>query len=215
LDTTFKLKDLECLDRLEGKDYLAAVISYGAAPTIKGRKPSSLIAFSTRRKNLFALWHCFKQEICPEFNLEYFELKDGAEIAIVLFYRRKMLERYLGNSRNLEFLNSVGYQEAVSWEEKLQLLKSRFAFTCPHEVGIFLGFPVDDVKGFIENKGKNYLLSRYWKVYRNRERAEHLFRIYDDAAFDAASAVIMGQRDRYLVPQKPAICAGYSSQQQH
>ncbi|MFX4261757.1 DUF3793 family protein [Pelotomaculum propionicicum] len=190
MDASLKLKYLECLNRMQGKDYLAAIISFGAAPTIKGRKPSSLIAFSGRRKNLFALWHCYKQEICLEFNLEYCELKDGAEIAIVLFYRRKMLERYLGNSRNLDFLNSLGYQEAVTLDEKLQLLKSRFALTCTHEVGIFLGFPVEDVKGFIENKGKNYLLSRYWKVYRNRERAELLFRIYDEATLDAASAVI-------------------------
>lgn len=190
MDTAFQFKYLECLNRLRGKDYLAAIVSFGAAPTIKGKKPSSLLAFSMQRKNLFTLWHCYKHEICPEFNLEYFELKDGAEITIVLFYRRKMLEKCLAISNNLDFLNSLGYQEAVTLEEKLQLLKSRFAFTCTHEVGIFLGFPVEDVKGFIENKGKNYLLSRYWKVYRNQERAELLFRIYDEARIDVASAVI-------------------------
>jgi hypothetical protein len=101
-----------------------------------------------------------------------------------------MLEKYLTNKNNIVFLNSLGYQEAVSLEEKLSLLKSRFAFACPHEVGIFLGFPVEDVKGFIDNKGKNYLLARYWKVYLNRQRAELLFKIYDQARVDAARAVI-------------------------
>lgn len=195
MDTALKFKYLECLNRLQGKDYLEAIISFGAAPTIKSKKPSSLLAFSTQRKNLFTLWHCYKHEICPEFKLEYFELKDGAEITIVLFYRRKMLEKCLANSHNLDFLDSLGYQEAVTLEEKLQLLKSRFTFTCTHEVGIFLGFPVEDVKGFMENKGKNYLLSRYWKVYRNRERAELFFRIYDEARIDAASAVIRYSED--------------------
>lgn len=189
LDTALKFKYLECLNKLQGKDYLAATISFGAAPTIKGKKPSSLLVFSTR-KNLFTLWHSYKLEICPEFNLEYFELKDGTETAIVLLYKRKMLEKYLAASVNLDFLNSLGYQEALTLDEKLQLLKSRFMFTCAHEVGIFLGFPVEDVEGFIENKGKNYLLSRYWKVYRNRERAELLFRIYDEARTDVAGAVI-------------------------
>ncbi len=190
LDTALKFKYLECLNRLQGKDYIAAVISFGAAPTIKGKKPSSLLAFSARRKNIFTLWHYYKEDICREFDLEYCELKNCAEISTVLFYRRKMLEKYLTNKNNIIFLNSLGYQEAVSLEEKLSLLKSRFAFACPHEVGIFLGFPVEDVKGFIDNKGKNYLLARYWKVYLNRQRAELLFKIYDQARVDAASAVI-------------------------
>jgi len=190
VDRDQKFKYLECLNRLQGKDYLAATISFGAAPTIKGKKPSSLLTFTMTRKNLLALWHYYKQDLCRELNLEYFELKDRGESVSVLFYRRKMLERHVANKHNLAFLNSVGYQEAVTLDEKLQLLKSRFASTCAHEVGIFLGIPVEDVEGFMEHKGKHYLLSRYWKVYRNRERAELLFGIYDEARSNIARAVV-------------------------
>lgn len=190
MDTALKFKYLDCLNRIQGKDYLASIVSFGAAPTIKSNKPSSLLAFSTQRKNSFTLWHCYKRDICPEFDLEYFELKDGLNNVLVLFYRRKILEKHLAEAHNLDYLNSLGYQKAVALDEKLSLLKSRFAFTCPHEVGIFLGFPVEDVKGFIENKGKKYLLSRYWKVYRNRERAELLFKVYDEARIEAAGAII-------------------------
>ena len=35
----------------------------------------------------------------------------------------------------------------------------------PHEIGVFLGYPLDDVKGFIKNEGKKYLMIGYWKVY--------------------------------------------------
>ncbi len=197
MDTAFRFKYLECLNRLQGRDYLAATISFGAAPTIKGKKPSALLNFSVRRKNLFTLWHCYKQELCRELNLEYFELKDGAESSTVLFYRRKMLEKYLDNRRNQEYLNSLGYQNAVTLEQKLQLLKRRFTSTCTHEVGIFLGIPVEDVEGFMENKGKHYLLSRYWKVYRNQERAELLFKIYDEARINAATAVVRFSEEYY------------------
>jgi len=200
VDRAQKFKYLECLNRLQGKDFLAATISFGAAPTIKGKKPSSLLTFTMWRKNLFTLWHCYKKELCRELNLEYFELKDGGEIVPVLFYRREMLERHVANKRNQAFLNSVGYQEAVTLDEKLQLLKNRFASTCTHEVGIFLGIPVEDVEGFMEHKGKQYLLSRYWKVYRNRERAELLFRIYDEARSNIASAVVSFSEE-YSAPQ--------------
>ncbi|NQS76038.1 MAG: DUF3793 family protein [Peptococcaceae bacterium] len=190
LDTALKIRYLKCLNRLQGKDLLAAVVFFGAASTIRGKKPSTLLAFSRRRKNVFSLWHCYKQEICKKFNLDYYELKNTAETVTVLFYKQKILERVLNKKNNLCFLNSLGYQDAVNLEAKLGLLKNKFASTCPHEVGIFLGFPVEDVIGFIMNKGKNYLLAGHWKVYLNRERAEMLFEIYDQARIEAAGVVI-------------------------
>ena len=48
----------------------------------------------------------------------------------------------------------------------------------PHEMGIFLGYPLGDVKGFIEHHGRNCLCSGYWKVYENEEKACETFRLY-------------------------------------
>lgn len=48
----------------------------------------------------------------------------------------------------------------------------------PHEIGIFLGYPVDDVLGFIENEGANYLFCGFWKVYSNPEGAQKAFDDY-------------------------------------
>lgn len=35
----------------------------------------------------------------------------------------------------------------------------------PHEIGVFLGYPVEDVVGFIENAGQNCKCCGCWKVY--------------------------------------------------
>ena len=35
----------------------------------------------------------------------------------------------------------------------------------PHEIGLLLGYPPEDVIGFIENRGQNPLYIGYWKVY--------------------------------------------------
>lgn len=40
----------------------------------------------------------------------------------------------------------------------------------PHEIGIFLGYPLDDVIGFIEHKP--YYLVGDWKVYQNVNEAK-------------------------------------------
>ena len=50
----------------------------------------------------------------------------------------------------------------------------------PHEIGIFLGYPVEDVKSFIQNHGENYILSGVWKVYHDKETAERTFRLYSE-----------------------------------
>jgi len=49
----------------------------------------------------------------------------------------------------------------------------------PHEIGAFLGYPVEDIRGFISNSGKNCLLCGYWKVYANAEKAQRTFNKYD------------------------------------
>ena len=51
----------------------------------------------------------------------------------------------------------------------------------PHEMGLLLGYPVEDVEGFIENKGHNYLYSGYWKVYGHVEEKKALFNRYEEA----------------------------------
>ena len=45
----------------------------------------------------------------------------------------------------------------------------------PHEIGLFLGYPIEDVVGFIRYSGRGCKLSGYWKVYGDAEAASRLF----------------------------------------
>jgi hypothetical protein len=49
----------------------------------------------------------------------------------------------------------------------------------PHEIGLFLGYPLEDVVGFIENSGQNCICTGCWKVYHNEDEARKLFERYD------------------------------------
>lgn len=40
---------------------------------------------------------------------------------------------------------------------------------------LFLGYPPEDVRGFIENETRNYKFTGYWKVYGDEERSRALF----------------------------------------
>ena len=48
----------------------------------------------------------------------------------------------------------------------------------PHEVGLFLSYPPQDVLGFIENRAVNYKCAGLWKVYGDVEQAQRLFARY-------------------------------------
>ena len=48
----------------------------------------------------------------------------------------------------------------------------------PHEIGVFLDYPLSDVIAFIENKGMHFRQVGYWKVYSNEAEALRIFALY-------------------------------------
>ena len=48
----------------------------------------------------------------------------------------------------------------------------------PHEIGLFLSYPPEDVRGFIENRAQNFKRAGLWKVYGDVEQAQRLFARY-------------------------------------
>lgn len=190
MDNDLKLQFIEHLSRLEGKEYLSSVIAYKAAPTIKNYKPASLFVFNHGRKDHLSLWHRYEADICGDFKLQSFTLKERDESIVILLYRPKILERFVNNEPCQNFLGQFGYASAKTLEEKLLILKNRFNKSLPHEIGIFLGIPLADVEGFIKYKGKGSLLCREWKVYKNPQRAAIIFDKYDRARRNVVISVI-------------------------
>ncbi|MCM1236025.1 MAG: DUF3793 family protein [Ruminococcus flavefaciens] len=51
----------------------------------------------------------------------------------------------------------------------------------PHEMGLLLGYPAEDVDGFMRHKGKDFLCTGYWKVYEDRDRKLKTFEDFENA----------------------------------
>ena len=49
----------------------------------------------------------------------------------------------------------------------------------PHEIGLFLGYPPEDVRGFIDNHARNCKYLGFWKVYGDVEKAKKIFAKYE------------------------------------
>lgn len=99
--------------------------------------------------------------------------------ALIYVYRSKLLINDFKNKNIIHFLKSYGY-EGTNIEDYICYLKYRFELlnSTPHEVGVFLGYPLNDVKCFIKFKGKNFKLCGCWKAYDNIENCSKKFRDY-------------------------------------
>lgn len=160
------------------------------APVLKGIKVSNLISAKagTWKRIRRYLQGC--RVICVL-------LYADAEKEVLFLYRYEMLERHLKNPQVREFLRRQGYEKLDVASVLLGLRRryQRYAganMEFPHELGVLLEYPVEDVEGFIANQGRNSLMAKYWKVYHNQERARQIFRLYDEAKERAMEEIIRG-----------------------
>lgn len=152
-------------------------------------KHCSATLASIKMANLFNICFTNVQELEEQINywnhcmykkgikLFVLRIKDGK--ALIYVYRKSNLERCLQNPSIQNFLKKYGYENGGT-EVVLNHLKERMIQngTFPHEVGVFLDYPLKDVEGFIENQGKNFKLSGMWKVYENEVETAKLFQRY-------------------------------------
>ena len=165
-----------------GKKYFEQILGLHAAPTLVGMKVASLLSF---RRSSFDDFDALLASYAPCFRckgISTFRVVEGTEYVLLLFYREDALKRVMARPEVETVLKKFGYIESESLEERLQHLRARMTLrkTFPHEIGLFLGYPVEDVKGFIENKGHGFRYSGYWKVYANETATRALFDRYTD-----------------------------------
>ena len=99
--------------------------------------------------------------------------------SLVYVYRPSKLRQRLCEPETAAYLRTLGYDPSDA-EACLSFLASRIVCSdFPHEIGIFLGYPTEDVEGFIAHKGEHYKLCGSWKVYGDPERAQRSFRNYE------------------------------------
>lgn len=180
-------------------DYLISTIMCSAAPTLAREKVSSLLNFSNNNRNLQNTWKKYRKYIKEMLNVSFVEIKNNEKNTVVFFYSREYLVRILKDKRNMNFLTRFGYSEEMSIEKCISHLKTRFKNTCPHEIGIFLGYPVEDVECFINCPNEKCMMVGYWKVYNNVEEAKCIFNRYDEIKGNVIRMMVEGIKPMEIV----------------
>ena len=171
------------MSELERKNF-ERTLAVHSAPALLGIKCANLFSAAVREDDM----HDYRQEFESRSGLQMRVLCQCRDRRLLYVYHKMLLEMQLSQPAVLRFLEQYGYRNGMTVPEMLSHLAGRMQ--CggfPHEIGIFLGYPLADVQGFIANRGRNCLLCGCWKVYSDPESARRTFANYDrcrDILFD-------------------------------
>ena len=101
--------------------------------------------------------------------------------ALLYLFRPDSLQRDMKNRAAREILDAAGYS-GLRYQQCIRRLICRIGAgkEFPHEIGLFLSYPPEDVRGFIEHKGRGFLCCGLWKVYSDADTSMTLFKRYAD-----------------------------------
>lgn len=162
-----------------GYNEFEKILAFHSSPAMLGVKPASLFSV-TDTESVGESISRFNRKAAVK-GLKIRELCCLKNRRLLLMYNEKVLERHMNNEKVLRMFGKFGYDEDMTTQQRIDRLAEKIVGRgdFPHEIGLFLGYPVEDIQGFIDNKGENYLLCGYWKVYSDEERAKRIFNSYN------------------------------------
>lgn len=149
------------------------IVKY-CAPTLAGIKTGNL--FSCKDASVAAV-RALNRRLVPK-GICTLAKKRGGTRTLVYVFRPAYLALDLRDARAAALLRARGYpfgemRRCVA--ELMRRIENDAAF--PHEVGLFLGYPPEDVRAFIDGRDA-YKCVGCWKVYGDEDTARRAFGQY-------------------------------------
>ncbi|MCD7981842.1 MAG: DUF3793 family protein [Clostridiales bacterium] len=187
---------VRCLTSSEAAESVQMQMIVQSAPVLKNVKMSCMFTVPAGTSRLVC-------SFLYQTDIRLCRLCSSGRRDIILLYREKWMESWLNRREIAAFLSGYGYADEPL-RQKLSYLGERIAYfynqsqDFPHETGVFLGYPLEDVRGFIRHRGKGCRCTGYWKVYSDVEGAKRMFRVYDEAKACAVNEFFSGKNIREI-----------------
>ena len=176
-------------------------LAFHCGPVIAGIKPANLISLGKSEPSVLSAELTRVKKSFAGRSIYFHVLADEPQRISLLVYHRGLMEWQLSSPQVRRFLQSYGYSPTMSVAAMLRRLSQRMREDgdFPHEIGVFLGYPLDDVKAFIQRQGRDFQLCGYWKVYSNLSEATRLFVLYDQARSFFCARVMEGEEIHNII----------------
>lgn len=173
----------KCCENKSNSLYIKRILEMLGA-VILGSKPAEIInvpgSKEDKKIKLSQIEAFFSN--CSRITYRIITTHDGGKR--VLFINERSMEKVLVNKRCINFLKFVGYPTDYELNDYMDELVFRLqSEEFPHEIGVFLGYPLKDVLGFM-GYGKNELVEvRNWRIYGDKEIS---YEVYNNFMRDKA-----------------------------
>ena len=162
------------------------VVKY-CAPTLAGIKTGGLFSCPFQDVRSLRVWlRQINRRLAPK-GVRVLSLRYRRGRALIYVYRPGMLCRDLKDIAAIRLLSERGYDcesPGCCIARLARILSGSEPF--PHEIGLFLGYPPEDVLGFIENKSP-CKCTGCWKVYGDVDSARITFTAYKNCTEEYCS----------------------------
>lgn len=149
------------------------------SPTLAGLKTANLFTCTYDDKpQVLKSIRQLNRQLGPK-GVRVLPLRYTQNRALIYLYRPSKLQRDLKDEIASHILQACGYQHTcpkrclVTLMDRLQT-EEEF----PHEIGLFLGYPSEDVAGFMKQGARSCKCSGCWKVYGDETHARKCFEQY-------------------------------------
>ena len=156
------------------------------AATIYGVKPAEILFIAER--DYHRVCECFFRKTAGVY---IHSVKHSGNKRQVMVYHKDRLDRILQSVETRTFLESFGYRRSGTTEDYVgQLLERLQEDAFPHEIGVFLGYPLKDVCGYLGLNDLEHTMTKGWKMYGDTRESERLHerftmaRVYARKRFD-------------------------------
>lgn len=154
-----------------------ALVEY-CSPTLANIKTGSLFALRCTENGVRGELRELNRMLLKK-GLRILPIKKESNMTLLYLYRPKRLEMDLHNPEAKAILLAKGYDSEDAGRCLVSLVNRLAADKdFPHEIGLFLGYPPNDVKCFMENGGECAKCVGCWKSYGDPEQARKIFEKY-------------------------------------
>lgn len=150
------------------------------APTLAGLKTANLFACPFSDGDALRRCLCCWNRRLTKKGLRILPLRFEGRRALIYVYRPARLACDLRQGAACRLLEERGYPVGGSSERCIIRLMERLrgGDRFPDEIGLFLGYPPEDVRGFIEEGAAKCKCTGCWKVYGDEELAVKIGRAH-------------------------------------
>ncbi|KXS43542.1 MULTISPECIES: DUF3793 family protein [unclassified Candidatus Frackibacter] len=137
--------------------------------TLMGVKPSELRSVRIYDQDEHKYWRKCKEILKEHSKIEIIEIGNADKRQKVFVYHISALDEQISKKKNLDFLRYLGYPKEYDLSKYVEYLLNEIEKNYfPHEIGIFFGYPLKDVLGFMGYLDLPVTTKAEWKVYGDK-----------------------------------------------